>query len=45
MRPKRPQQAGNEFGRSLAKVAHQGLEPIERRASANARRLVRLRPR
>lgn len=39
------QQAGNEFGRSLAKVAHQGLEPIERRASANARRLARLRTR
>lgn len=34
--------AGNELGRSFAKVAHQGLAPIERRASANAKRLTRL---
>lgn len=35
------QRAGSEFGRSMAKIATQGLAPIERRASANARRLTR----
>ena len=39
--PKTLPQAGARVGRSMAKVAERGLAPIERRASANARRLTR----